>query len=417
MARFRQVLSNRNFFCLWIGQIISQFGDRLNQMALIALIYQKSPGSTVELAKLILFIIIPVFIIGPIAGVYADRWDRKRIMIVSDLLRGCLVLLIPLFLIRFKSNLPIYLVVFLIFSVTRFFLPSKMAIIPSVVPRDQLLVANSLSDTTRMIATVVSLGLAGVLVKLVGVTGSFYVDSLTFFVSAGFLSAITVKSAMPTLKDGFLAAERAIKSAIKISVFRDIKNGFKYFIELKNMRFVASIFFILMSGLGAVFCVIIVFIQNSFGTATRDLGLLGMFLGIGLFIGAVAYGRLGHRLVKSRVIFTNLAASGIGVIIFAVLIRTHPSFFLASMCSFIIGVFVGPIVVSSNTLVHEVLPEDARGRVFSSLEVVTHVGFLICMLAASVLAEFVGRAWILVFVGSVFAACGVSGLFLKTRKG
>ena len=385
-------------------------------MALIALIYQKSPGSTIELAKLILFIIIPVFIIGPIAGVYSDRWDRKRIMIVSDLLRGILVLLIPLFLIRFHTNLPIYAVVFLIFSITRFFLPSKMAIIPSVVPKEQLLVANSLSDTTRMIATVVSLGFAGILVKLVGVIGSFYIDSLTFLISAGLLSAITVKSVTPALKDEFLVAEKAIKNAIKVSIFRDIKNGFRYFIEMKNMRFVASIFFILMSGLGAVFCVIIVFIQNSFGTATRDLGLLGMFLGIGLFVGAVAYGRLGHRLVKSRVIFTNLAVSGAGIIVFAVLVRACPSFFLASVCSFIIGVFVGPIVVSSNTLVHEVLPEDARGRVFSSLEVVTHLGFLVCMLAAAVLAEFIDRAWILVFVGSVFVVCGVSGLFLKRRK-
>ena len=76
--------------------MISQFGDRLNQMALIALVYQKSPGSTIELAKLALFIIIPVFIIGPIAGAYVDRWNRKHIMIVSDLLRGLLVLFIPL---------------------------------------------------------------------------------------------------------------------------------------------------------------------------------------------------------------------------------------------------------------------------------------------------------------------------------
>lgn len=68
MIRFREVLSNRNFLFLWLGQLVSNFGDRLNQMALVALVYQRDPGNEVALAKLISFTIIPVFIIGPIAG-------------------------------------------------------------------------------------------------------------------------------------------------------------------------------------------------------------------------------------------------------------------------------------------------------------------------------------------------------------
>ena len=416
MARFRQVLRNKNFLRLWIGQIVSQFGDRLNQMALIALVYQKSPGSTIELAKLILFIIVPVFVIGPIAGAYVDRWNRKHIMIVSDLLRGLLVLLIPLFIIFLNSNLPIYFLAFIIFSITRFFLPSKMAIIPSIVSRDELLVANSLSDTTRMVATVVSLGFAGILVKWAGVIGSFYIDSFTFFISALLLSTISLQKAGPRLKEEFLVAEKAIKDAIKSSIFRDIKEGVSYFVKLKNMRFVASIFFILMSGIGAIFCVIIVFVQESFGTVTSDLGLLAMFGGIGLFMGALVYGRFGQKFPKSKVIFTSLIASGIGIIVFTVLLGNSPSFAAASILSFIIGVFTSPIVVSSNTLVHEALPEDARGRVFSSLEIIAHLGFLICMLGSSMLAELVGRMWILILVGAIFAICGIVGVFLNLRK-
>ena len=99
-------------------------------MALVALVYKKSPGSAVELAKLLFFIIIPVFIIGPIAGVYVDRWDRKRVMIIADVWRGLLVLLIPFFILHFANFTPVHILVFLIFSLTRFFLPCKMAIIP-----------------------------------------------------------------------------------------------------------------------------------------------------------------------------------------------------------------------------------------------------------------------------------------------
>ena len=103
LVRFRDILKNRSFLFLWLGQVISNFGERLNQLALIALVYKKAPGSTIQLAKLLFFIVIPVFAIGPIAGVYVDRWDRKRVMIVSDILRGILVLSIPFFIL-FGSN-------------------------------------------------------------------------------------------------------------------------------------------------------------------------------------------------------------------------------------------------------------------------------------------------------------------------
>ena len=91
MSHFREMLKNRNFFLLWIGQIISQFGERLNQMALIALVFKRAPGSTFELAKLMAITIIPVFLIGPIAGIYVDRWNRRRTMFICDLIRSALI--------------------------------------------------------------------------------------------------------------------------------------------------------------------------------------------------------------------------------------------------------------------------------------------------------------------------------------
>ena len=128
LTRFRDVLTNRNFLFLWLGQLVSNFGDRLNQMALVALVYQRNPGSEIALAKLISFTIIPVFIIGPIAGVWVDRLNRKNVMIISDILRAALVLSIPLFIMA-NQMLPIYFVIFLTFSILCFFIPPKMVII------------------------------------------------------------------------------------------------------------------------------------------------------------------------------------------------------------------------------------------------------------------------------------------------
>ena len=104
-------------------------------MALVALVYQRNPGSEMALAKLISFTIIPVFIVGPIAGVWVDRFDRRKVMIFSDLIRGALVLSIPFF-IHINQILPIYFIIFLTFSLSRFFIPSKMAIIPDIVSRE-----------------------------------------------------------------------------------------------------------------------------------------------------------------------------------------------------------------------------------------------------------------------------------------
>ena len=87
MSSILKILANRNFRFLWVGQLISQFGDCLAALALIGLVYTQLTPSTIEYAKLIFFIIIPVFVVGPIAGVYVDRWDRRRVMITCDIIR------------------------------------------------------------------------------------------------------------------------------------------------------------------------------------------------------------------------------------------------------------------------------------------------------------------------------------------
>jgi len=154
MSRFREVLKNRNFFLLWLGQIISQLGDRLGQMALIAFVYLRAPGSAIGIAKILSFTIIPVFLIGPIAGVYVDRWDRRKTMYICDFLRAVLVFTIPFFLFYAKSLVPIYVIIFVTFSIGRFFVPAKLSIVPDLIEKKDLLLANSLVNTTGMIAAI-----------------------------------------------------------------------------------------------------------------------------------------------------------------------------------------------------------------------------------------------------------------------
>lgn len=411
MIRFREVFSNKNFLFLWLGQLVSNFGDRLNQMALVALVYQNSPGSEIALAKLISFTIIPVFIIGPIAGAWVDRLNRRNIMVISDILRGLLVLSIPVFIV-WRQILLVYLVIFLTFSISRFFIPSKMAIIPEIVTKDKLLVANTLQDTTHMIGNVVGLVGAGIIVNIayIGAIGGFYIDSATFFISAVLIAMMAQRKFIREVREGLRDTPKALGESLRRSVVSEIKDGFNYLIKYSNMRFVIAVFFLLMAGTGAISCVIIVFIQKAFGTSTRDIGFLGMFLVAGLFTGTVLFGRLGQKADRKKAIYLSFIASGIFIILFAFFVRAYPNLFVAGILSGLLGMSVSPIMISTNTLTHETIPEEIRGRIFSSLEAVIHLAFLLFMFVAAYAAKFLGRSWILLAVGAIFSSCGIAGL-------
>jgi len=404
MAHVRELLKDKNFFLLWFAQIVSNFGDRLNQMALIGLIYIRTPGSTIELAKLLSFTILPVFIIGPIAGIYVDRWNRRATMIACDIIRGLLVLLIPLIIKYSTSMVPIYIVVFIIFSVTRFFVPSKLSIIPDIVHKDKLLLANSLSSTTMMIATIVSFGFSGIIVAVFGPQAGFFIDSASYFISAILVFFVVVK-----LKENIESGEASAKlvGISRRTIVGDIKEGIGYLKGHKDIRMVANTMFLIMAGVGSIYIVIIVFIQKALQSSTKHLGLLVMFLGVGLFLGSIIYGKFGSKFSKRKVINFGLLTTGLTIVLFTVCLKFMPSFFIASLLSIVLGTFSAPIIVSSNTLLHEVIHDEMRGRIFSSLEIVMHVGFLLFMFLASIAAEKIGGEWVLITTGILFSTIGL----------
>jgi len=415
MPRFRYIFTNRNFCVLWLSQIVSNFGDRLNQMALIALVTKLSPHSSFSLALLFSFMVIPVFVIGPVAGTYIDRWDKRKIMIISDILRGLLVAAIPVMLIFFKSLIPVYVIVLIVFSLTRFFLPSKMAIIPELVSKDELLIANSLTSTTRMIATVLGLVCAGLLVKFIGVSAGFYIDALTYFISGALIALINTRGPS-RIKEQITIAREAFGSALKGSVLSQIKEGINYLKGTPNMRFVMKVSLLLMGGVGAISVVSIVFVQEALGTVTIDLGFLGMMLAGGLFIGTLFYGRMGSKLSKEKVIFSSFIASGIMIIAFVFLIMNTHSWILGWILLALLGVVASPILISANTLIHEAMPAGLGGRIFSAVEIVWHLALIVAMLSASIMSEYVGNAAILVLCGAVFVVSGIHGVSKSNKN-
>ena len=414
VVRFREVLFKKNFFSLWLGQIVSEFGDRLNQMALIALVYSKSPGSVIALANLLFFIVIPVFVIGPFAGVYVDRWDRKKVMVIADIVRGILVFTIPIF-IWLDFMVPIYVIVFLMFSATRFFLPSKLAFIPEIVPEEKLLVANSLTNTTRMLAVIFGFAIAGFIVKWVGHMWGFYIDGISFFLSAGLIATISPNKKI-LKKEDIQKTKEIIEKSLRKNVWKEIVEGFHYIIKNEKMVIVTSALFVIMAGTGSVFCIIIVFIQNTFGSITSDLGIMGVFLGIGLFAGTVFYGKLGQTWSKLRTMFISFGLCGVTLGWFAVYMSGIPDFITGAVLMVFIGATVAPILTCTNTLIHILVPDEVRGRIFSSMEAIMHLAFLVFMFFTASLAKVISGYQILLISSLSFALISIGGSILIRRR-
>ena len=412
---FRKVLSNIGFLFLWFSQLNSQLADRVYVYVLMIIAY-KLTHTNLGVAVPLLAFGLPSLLFGPLAGVYVDRWNRKWVLGITSLIRGLLVLLvIPLVE---QSMILIFLVSFLLYSATQFFAPAETASIPELVKKEDLIVANSLFMITWMGASVIGFGLGGIIVSLpsVGVKGALIIDGFTFFISALLISFIKKREMISGVRESIYEIGRNVKEIIRQSVFVEIKHGIKHIIEHRKMHFVIGLLFILSSGIGASQVVVIVFIQNALASITRDLGLLIMFFGTGLFCGAIVYGKIGERFSKVKAIFLSLILGGIFLVQFVILVGVLESFFTAAVITFFFGAAVSPIIISSNTIVHELIPKEVHGRVFSSLEAVVHLAYLVFMLLSAVLAEFVSSFYILLTVGLIFVLSGVLGIRIITKK-
>ena len=416
MAKFRTLLKNRNFVLYSIGQAFSQFGDRLVQIVLIGLVYKRWPGSTVQLAKLFFFTVVPSFFISPIAGVYIDRWNKKHVMIVSDVLRAIAILLIPIFFLYKESIIPIYAIIFFIFASACFFLPARLSIIPTLVSKEDLLIANSASSITWVAAGIAGFSLGGLLAEWIGIRNSLLINALVYLLSAtGFtLLLFRMRNGKKFSKPVFNPHE--IKEVIRKSFRHDLIEGVKAIFFEKKIKFVVYIFFVFSSMIGAIYVVSVVFIQETLKSMTKYVGIFSMCLFAGLLVGSYIYGKIGQRFSRTKTIFFSLMLAGASINAFAVGLKIIQSLWAGCASAALLGLFISPIFVTSNVIIHECTESNLRGRIFSSIGIAMNLGFLLFMFLSSVLAEHIDRFWILMACGSGFSIFGLVNFLASFLK-
>ena len=414
VGSYLRILKNKNFFLLWLGQVISQFGDRLAQIALIGLVYNRLGISFLGLAKIMFFTVLPVFLISPVAGVYVDRWDKRNVMMVTDFIRGVLILALGLFFVHFINFTPVYIAIFFCFCLGRFFIPAKMALVPLLVKEEDLFMANSLVSITANIAAILGFGVGGLIVEWWKPKGAFILDGVTFFLSSLLIFFITKKIA-GTFKPHDLVEIGKDVVKKEQSLFREFIEGLHYLVSGESAFFSVRSFSVLFSFLGALYVVFIGFIQKTLGTGTKDLGFLAVWLTLGLFLGSLAYGRVAHKFSLAKTINVMLMLSSALLIAFVSIIKRTPSGALASFFSFVLGFMASPIVIACNSLIHKRSSDNLWGRIFSSLEVVAHFAFILFMFITSILADKlrVPPFVIIIWVGIVVIIFSLISLFRK----
>ncbi len=404
--RYFKILANRNFSLLWFGQIVSQFGDRLTQIALVGLVSAASQSAS-HLAVVMSLSIIPVFIISPISGVYIDRWDKRKTLYLCDLVRAALILIIPFVFIKSQSLIPIYALIFLSFSAGRFFIPAKMAFLPQVVKKEDIFMANSLISNTATIAAILGLGLGGILVEKYGLVVAFEIDAATFFVSGIAIFLIAIKGKGEFLAKDIFDIGKNMVASVKKSFLHELKEGIGYIFRSHETKYAFKIFFFLYSYIGALYIVFIRFIQSTLSSVTKDVGFAAVGLGAGIFLGSMAYGRIAHKFSVKKVINWAVLLSSLFIIFFVVSLTRYPFTLYAVLLSFVLGMLISPAFIGVNALIHRESDENLLGRIFSGLEFTSHFGALVAMFCATLLADYVFNPF------TIIIAVGIIGFLLS----
>jgi MFS family permease len=341
---------NLDFRKFWAGQTISNLGTSVTLFALPLLIY-KLTGSALNLGLMSAAEFTPFLLFGLILGAWVDRVDRRRLMILADIGRGALIATIPI--LAELGQLPtwwIYVVGFLISTLTICFDSSQFAAIPSLVETDDLVAANGRIQASYAAASVAGPILGGAIIGAVGLEEVFYVDAASFLVSAASLTLIRRRFNSPREE-----SEEATR------VREDIVEGLRYVLHHPVLRNI-SIMMALINFVGAsVFAQLVLFADERLDADERQVGWLYAASAVGIVICSLLAGPLRARWSFSRVSLSALAASGGLIVVFAMMTNYWLAMPVIALESGLGTLFN----INTGSLRQAIVPNHMLGRVIS----------------------------------------------------
>lgn len=409
-------LINRNFALLWVGDVISALGDYSFSITLtiwVGVVLAKGQSwAPLAITGVVLTSSIPMMIVGPIAGVYVDRWDKRKTMLAVDLIQALLVGILVLTTFFPGGSLPlawelttIYVVSFLLVATDQFFNQAGNTLIRDIVPQADLPRAIGRVLTMVSIGTIVGPSIGAPLFVAFGARWTLLINALSFLVSFALILAIR-----PPQHEAASST-----SAEKKRFFPEFSFGLRFLFSSRILRAMLIATIIYTLGTSAVSALNIFFITGNLNTPSALYGFAAAALGIGSLVGSMVGSTIVKRLGLERVFWGSLLAIGVCILVYARL----PFFALALVVLFLLGVPSGTLNVAAGPLYFRVTPRDVLARTtavrvsvvaIAGLVGTTLAGYLDSTILTNLHANVFGVVFssvdTIIFVGGVLVVIG-----------
>ena len=378
--------------------MISFTGDYFNYLA-IPIMVNRLTGSAMMVGLSVMASALPALVLGPIAGVFVDRWDRRRVMLLSDVLRALLVLC--LLTVRTADQVWIFYVIgFLVSCTSQFFFPARGAVLPLIVTDpDDWLAANGLMQIIQTIGLLLGPALAGFAIGLWGEQVAFIANSAGYLASAAAVFIMRVPRTTP----GTASGEYKVWDVVQ-----DLREGLVFLFTHRSTIGVLICLTVAMLGAGAINVIWVPYLQRTFGIGAEGLGIVDAAQGAGMLVGGLLLGFIATRIRKS-------VLSGAGLLLIGLmfgLMGVTPLFSIIVVESLLVGLALVPVQSALATIMQVSVPDLKRGRVGSSMGAIQTSGSLLSMAFASFFGEQIGLKNVYIVIGAFIFFSGILAFWL-----
>lgn len=421
---FLPVLKNRNFLVLWSGQVFSQLADKVYLVLMIALISTRfqQPDQTISgwVSAVMIAFTIPAVLFGAGAGVYVDRWPKKIVLVLTNLLRGGFVFGFPLVLWFSEGmklgGLPLgfcllLTITFLVSTLTQFFAPAEQTVIPLIVERKHLLSANSLYTTTMMASVIIGFAVGEPLLALAdkflqNIGWNFDIGK-EFIVGGGYaIAGLLLMGLKVKEKTDFDAEDRP-------HILEDLRDGVKYLNNHHKVRNALIQLIILFSIFAALAVLAVRLAEIIPSLKSSQFGFLLAAAGVGMGVGAAVLGQLGHRLSHSQLALVGsigLASCLTGLALFGQqLVSALILIILLGLCAAVVG-------IPMQTTIQAETPEQMRGKVFGLQNNAVNIALSLPLALAGLAETYLGISAVFVGLAAMASLGGVLTWYITRRE-
>lgn len=352
------VFRKRDFRLLWSAQLVSTIGTALTDLAAGILIFRET-GSVAAVGLMFVATAVPTLLVGLIAGVFVDRFDRRKIMVIADLMRAVIVFSIP-FLIHVNVVL-LYIAVALVSTISQFFNPANDAVLPEVATDEELTAANSWIMISSFGSTSIGFALSGLLATAFSIDWAFILDGFTFLFSAALLVRVRV---------GKIEAEGDTSVGVVVA---NLKEGVATLVGSPVLRSLLATGVPVYFSFGLWNVLLLPFAVDALKATTFEYGLQEGFTSVGFVVGSLMMAKWADRFREGSWIVIATVAMGIAGILYGLSTSIAVAIVLVSISGF----FNAPSSIARRVLLQRATPRELRGRVFSAFAVARDVTFLI----------------------------------------